>query len=81
MTSKVLGKLLDSQRQSTKKYVSLTILRLQSTGSTNMDSLVWLLLRLLTGEFLENDLDEILFRALCVDITGRIISARNLYSK
>jgi hypothetical protein len=30
-------------------------------------------------EFLDSDTDEILPRALCVDITGRVLSARNCY--
>ena len=34
-----------------------------------------------TWEFLDNDVDEILLRALCMDITGRVISARNFYNE
>jgi hypothetical protein len=33
-----------------------------------------------TWEFFDSDVEEILLRALCVDITGRVISARNFYS-
>jgi hypothetical protein len=46
-----------------------------------MDSLVWLfeIMGISILEFLDSDTDEILLRALCMDITGRAISARNCY--
>ena len=32
-------------------------------------------------EFSDNDMNVILLRALCVDITGRVLSARNCYKE